>query len=168
MPTIFDGRYAAQTDEPFVVFLIGMRINRLWAVRRWLPTLRAMLPMIKELSTHREKGLLDSSIFFSPPTVMIVQYWRSFEDLERFARNPDDLHMPAWKRFNREVGKSGVVGVYHETYLVEPGQFEAVYVNMPRLGLANAVEHVPAAGRYATARRRLGGQNEPAVAAPED
>ena len=27
MTTIFDGRFTAHTDEPFVVFLIGMRIN---------------------------------------------------------------------------------------------------------------------------------------------
>jgi hypothetical protein len=62
------------------------------------------------------------------------------------------------------VGKSGVVGVFHETYQVQPGQHEAVYVNMPRFGLANAFAHVPAVGRRATARRRLGGENEPAVA----
>ena len=30
----------------------------------------------------------------------LVQYWRSYEDLERFARNPDDPHLPAWRRFN--------------------------------------------------------------------
>lgn len=27
MSAIFAGRYTAKTDEPFVVFLIGMRIN---------------------------------------------------------------------------------------------------------------------------------------------
>ncbi len=28
MITIFDGRFTAYTDEPFVVFLIRLRINR--------------------------------------------------------------------------------------------------------------------------------------------
>lgn len=28
MTKVFSGRYTAQIDEPFVVFLIGMRINR--------------------------------------------------------------------------------------------------------------------------------------------
>lgn len=30
MATIFNGRYTAKTDQPFVVFLIGMRINQWW------------------------------------------------------------------------------------------------------------------------------------------
>ena len=34
MPKIYSGRFTADTDEPFVVFLIGMRINRPWAVHK--------------------------------------------------------------------------------------------------------------------------------------
>lgn len=33
-------------------------------------------------------------------------------------------------------------------------------------GLAAATKHVPAIGRRETARRRLGGENEPSVASP--
>ena len=46
------GRFMAQTDEGFVVFMIGMRINRLLAVSKWLPTLAAMGPMMKTLHLH--------------------------------------------------------------------------------------------------------------------
>ncbi|MEH2140213.1 monooxygenase family protein [Nostoc sp.] len=28
----------------------------------------------------------------------LIQYWRSFEDLERFARNSADAHLKAWQR----------------------------------------------------------------------
>ena len=31
MAKVIPGRYTAQTDEPFVVFMIGMRVNRLFA-----------------------------------------------------------------------------------------------------------------------------------------
>ncbi len=168
MPAIFPGRFAAHTDESFVVFLIGMSINKPLAVRRWLPVFSAMPPMLRELYTHPEKGMLSSRVYFSPPAVLLVQYWRSFEHLEAFARNTDDPHFPAWKRFNQEVGKSDIVGVFHETYVVHAGQYEAVYVNMPRFGLANAVEHVPATGKRSTARRRLGGDNQPAIALPDE
>ncbi len=99
--------------------------------------------------------------------VMVVQYWRSFEDLERFARSADDAHFPAWKRFNVRVGYTdGAVGIWHESFLVQPGQYEVVYGNMPVFGLAAATSHVPARGRLETARRRLGGSNEPAVPTP--
>ena len=33
---------------------------------------------------------------------MIVQYWRSFEHLERYARDRDELHWPAWVAFNKK------------------------------------------------------------------
>jgi hypothetical protein len=86
--------------------------------------------------------------------------------LEHFARNPADSHLEAWQRFNRAIGSDGSVGIWHETYLVEPGKYEAIYANMPVFGLAAATKHVPIAGRKETARRRLGGESEIAVAAP--
>jgi hypothetical protein len=41
-----------------------------------------------------------------------------------------------------------------------------VYNNMPIYGLANATDHLPATGRKETARRRMGGESEPAVPTP--
>ncbi len=49
MAQIFPGRYTAVTDEPFVVFIIGMRINKWWALHKWLPVALAMGPMLKTL-----------------------------------------------------------------------------------------------------------------------
>jgi len=115
---IVNGRYTARTDEPFAVFIIGMRINNLFAVRKWLPAVRAMGPMLRGLYQHPEKGFLGAEFFLYWRGPAIVQYWRSFEDLERFARNPDDPHLPAWQRFNRSVGKDGSVGIFHETFIV--------------------------------------------------
>lgn len=163
---VFPGRYTAQTDDPFVVFLIGMRINKLLAVRKWLPVANEMGPMIAELMRHPEKGMMHSEYFLGWRSIMLVQYWRSFDHLEAFARNADDPHLPAWQRFNKAVGKDGTVGIYHETYLVKAGQYEAVYGNMPLFGLAAATQHIPAVGKRETARRRLGGENEPALPTP--
>ena len=167
MAQVVRGRYTARMDEPFVVFMIGMRINRPLAVRKWLPTLRAMNPMLKELYQHPETGFLGGEFFLYWRGPALVQYWRSFEDLERFARNPDDPHLPAWQRFNRVVKSDGSVGIWHESYLVEPGRHETIYNNMPVFGLAKATEHVRAVGGRETARRRLGGRNDPAVPSPE-
>lgn len=157
MAHVIRGRFTARTDEPFVVFMIGMRINRLLAVRKWLPTMLAMGPMQRTLFTQREKGLLGARTYVGWREVMVVQYWRSFADLERFARSPQDLHLPAWQRFNRAVGyDDGAVGIWHESYLVAAGHYETVYGNMPIFGLARATAHVPARGGLATARSRLG------------
>ena len=159
-------RFTAQTEEPFVVFLIGMRINRPLEIRKWLPTAYAMGPMLRELYSNPEKGFLGAETFLYWPGIALVQYWRSFEDLERYARDPDEAHFPAWQRFNREVAKSGSVGIWHESYVVEPGKFETIYNNMPLFGLAKATGTAPATGRRETARRRLGDDNEPAVPSP--
>jgi hypothetical protein len=163
---VMPGRFTAQTDESFVVFMIGMRINRFFAFSKWIPTARAMGPMLRTLFQHPEKGLLGAQVFFYWRGIALVQYWRSFEDLEKFARNREDPHMESWRRFNRTIGSDGSVGIWHETYLVEAGHYEAVYGNMPVFGLAAATNHLPAVGRRETARRRLGGENEPAVASP--
>ncbi len=168
MASVIPRRFTAHMGEPFIVFLIGMRINRLLAFGKRAPVARAMGPMIRELYLHPEKGFLGAEFFLYWRGPAIVQYWRSFKDLEWFARNPDDPHLPAWCRFYRLVGTDGSFGICHETYLFEAGHHEAIYNNMPVFGLAKATEHVPARGRLETARRRLRrGENEPAVSSPE-
>jgi hypothetical protein len=122
--------------------------------------------MLRRVARNPESGFLGRKVFFFWPGIMLVQYWRSFDELEAFARDPDEPHLSAWQRYNRTVGSDGTVGFWHETYLVEAGHYEVVYVNMPVWGLAAATQHVPAGGRRETARRRLGGDNEPAVATP--
>ena len=166
MATIARGRFTARVDGPFVVFLIGMRVNHLFAVRKWAPTARAMRTMLRTLYQHPEKGFLDAQPFLYWRGIGLIQYWRSFEDLEQFARSPADPHLEAWRRFNRSIGADGSVGFWHETYMIEAGRYEAVYGNMPIFGLAAATERVPAVGRLETARRRLGGASEPAVPSP--
>jgi hypothetical protein len=154
MTEIFRERYSADVEGEFVVLLIGMRINRLWQVHRWWPVLSAMRAMLAELAEHPDKGLLGAQqALIGGPAV--VQYWRSHEDLERFALAADDLHRPAWKHWNRVIRDTGAVGVWHETYVLRDGQHESIYVNMPRFGLAAATDHVPVAQRGESARERL-------------
>ena len=163
MSPLFPGRYSAQIDGSFVVFLIGMRVNRLLAVHKWLPVARAMGPMVEHLLAHKELGLLHAQPFLYWRGAALVQYWRSFEQLEHFARDPALNHLEPWKRFNRAVGADGSVGIWHETYQVQAGQYECVYGNMPPFGLAVAGQHLPAVGKRETARRRMGLQGEPAI-----
>ncbi len=147
MAQVFPGRYTAQSDEPFVVFLIGMRVNKIWVVRRWVRTAAAMPRMIAELKRDPSLGLLHAEFVLYWRGVAVVQYWRSFEQLHAYAHAKNAAHLPAWAEFNRRIGGGGSVGVWHETYLVSAGQYEAIYANMPRFGLASAARHVAAIGR---------------------
>lgn len=166
MSKVIPGRFTADIEGPFVVFIIGMRVNKFFAFRKWIATAMAMGPMIRTLYEHPEKGFLGAQTFFNLRGVVTIQYWRSFEDLERFARDKNDPHLAAWRQFNKSIGSDGSVGIWHETFLVDVGKYEALYGNMPVFGLASAAKHVPATGRRETARRRLGGDSEPAVESP--
>jgi hypothetical protein len=162
MAPVIDKRVTAEIEGDFVVFLIGMRINKLWKAWKWLPVFLAMPKMVRELEQSPESGFLSANLYFGGPRrPMVVQYWRSFEHLETYARNRDNAHWPAWVAFNKRVGSNGDVGIWHETYLVPAGSYECVYNNMPPIGLGTATSLVPAAGRKATAASRAGVREEP-------
>jgi hypothetical protein len=154
--TIHPGRHVARIDGDFVVFLIGMRINRPWRVRQWWPVARAMPRMIKELEADKESGFLGATQGLLTTGPSLVQYWRSFEHLEHYARDANAEHLPAWREFNQRVRASGDVGIWHETYRVRAGEYETIYGNMPRVGLGAVGEHVPIGSTSATAARRIG------------
>jgi len=163
---VYDGRWTGRSDEPFVVLIIGFRINKFRALARWMWTGMSMGPMLRELATDPSKGYLGGETFLYWRGVAFVQYWRSFDALEAYGREKGGLHARTWGQYNERIGNDGSVGIWHETYLIEPNKYEGVYGNMPRFGMGAAMEHVPATGKLETARQRLGGQNEPLFESP--
>ncbi len=151
---IHRGRFTANLEGHFVVFLIGMRINDLLKVHKWLPIATSMPRMLKELDERRELGFLHAEAWFGR-TIILLQYWRSMEQLLAYATNKEAEHLPAWKAFNRSVGSNGSVGIWHETYAVSEGRYETIYVNMPPFGLGKVGALNAADGRRQSARSRL-------------
>ena len=137
MSKIINDRMFARMDGDFVVFMIGMRINSFWKIHKWFPVILSMPKMIKELYANKDYGFLNMNNWFGRTTIM-VQYWRSFEDLDAYAKNKDLVHLPAWRIFNLKIRNSGAVGIWHETYKVSAGNYENIYVNMPKFGLSKA------------------------------
>jgi hypothetical protein len=157
--TIIPQRMTAEIDGDFVVFLIGMRINKPWKVTSWWPLIAAMRPMLKELDANPQLGCLGYEFSRS----VIVQYWRSFDHLENYAKARDRLHLPAWHRFNKAMAHArGDVGIWHETYRIAAGSYETIYSGMPLYGLGKAGRLVPASGMRETARQRMTGAPEAA------
>jgi hypothetical protein len=146
-------RMTAEIEGDFVVFLIGATLNSKLHLLRSVADLggrRGMKYMLDYLVEHPEKGLLAYEMGF--PT--IVQYWRSFEHLEAFAKDKDDPHLEVWRNYWRRVGRSGRTGIWHETFLVRAGEYEAVYGNTRARGLGKAGRLVPVA-ESSSARERL-------------
>jgi hypothetical protein len=154
MAKVHPGRFTAEIEGDFVVFLIGMRINKFWKLHKWLPVALAMPPMQRQQQRDASIGMLGQQAWFGRTTIL-VQYWRSAEDLMTFAHNADLAHRGAWKAFNRAVGTNGDVGIWHETFVVRAGDYETIYGNMPLFGLARAGAHVPFAKRGEGAAQRL-------------
>jgi hypothetical protein len=150
---VIQGRRTAHVEGDFVVFLIGARLDKLHPIRslRDLGGMRGMPYLLKYLSEHPEKGLLG---FETYGLTMNVQYWRSFEDLERFAQDDGDPHLKVWRSYWKRVGKDPRSGIWHETFLVRAGEYEAIYGNMPAHGLAKATEVLPV-GSDSSSRGRL-------------
>ncbi len=158
MTPIAGRRMRAEIDGDFVVFLIGARFNsKLHLYRTFLDLggRRGMVHMLQYLMAHPEKGLLG---FQQLGLTTIAQYWRSFDHLEAFARDQDDPHLAAWRTYWKRVGQSGRSGIWHETYLVRAGEYEAVYGNMPPFGLGRAGRVVPMSDSSSARTRLRGGQ----------
>ena len=153
MAAVVARRMMAELDGDFVVFLVGMRVNRWWRVHKWWPIAMVMPKMVRELLAHPGLGCLHAELRFG----ISVQYWRSFSHLEAYARDHEHEHWPAWTAFNRKVrAASGDVGIWHETYQVRAREYETLYSAMPRIGLARAGRHVPIGPGMDAARDRLG------------
>ncbi|RYZ25547.1 MAG: DUF4188 domain-containing protein [Propionibacteriaceae bacterium] len=154
MAEIHAGRMTHSYDGPLVVFLIGMRVNKLWRPDQWLPTFAAMPAMLRELATDPTSGMLGFRTVLGPSGPTVIQWWSSKEKLYAYASARDAEHRPAWTAFNQRARRApGVVGIWHETY--EVSRAESIYVGMPTSGLAGATSVVPVGRNADRAAERL-------------
>ena len=155
---LFNGRHSASIQGDFVIFLIGARLNRLRSLLTFMRIGRQMDGMQRELLANPQLGCLHIENWGGRIS-MSVQYWRSFDQLEAYSRNPDSEHLPAWAEFNRTVRDNGDIGIWHETFKVRAGEYEAIYGNMPRFGMGLAGEHAKL-GKASTAALRSGSREQ--------
>lgn len=155
MKNIITKRQTAKIEGSFVVFMIGMRINRFWKFWKWFPVAAKMTPMLKSLLPDKEKGLLHMEVALKLRGPVMIQYWRSFEHLEKFARSKEEPHFSAWMEYYKKYASEGSAGIWHETYTVEPGKYEAIYSNMPLFGLAKAGRNIEVNKTLDSAKERL-------------
>ena len=153
MADIIQERVCAEVDGEIVLFLIGVRLNRIWKFWKFLPVLRAMPRMLQELVAHPELGLLSARSCLGLRDLSFVQYWKSAAHLQAYALGNE--HLPAWRAFNRSIGTNGDLGIWHETFIVPAGNLESIYINMPRYGLGLAGTLHSAKDDRATAAKRL-------------
>jgi Domain of unknown function (DUF4188) len=148
------GRWTAEIEGDFVVFIIGAKPNSPRMIRflKDLGGSKGMKHMLDYLMEHPEKGLLGYHTYALG--AVTIQYWRSFDHLDAFAKNTDDPHLNVWRKYLKRVGKSDRTGIWHETFLVKADSFETIYSNMPPMGLGKASKLIPL-GEAKSARERF-------------
>ncbi|KAL2366978.1 hypothetical protein RJZ56_000065 [Blastomyces dermatitidis] len=98
--------------------------------------------MVRELKeTAEHSGYLGSATWTSAEDsaaneVMTVMYFGDFESLHKYAHGP--FHIQAVKYWSSVVKDCPHVSIYHETYVVPPGQWENIYGNSRPTGLSAA------------------------------
>lgn len=152
--SVREERLTVDRGEGFVVFLLGARINKWWMIPVIWAVAMASRRMMKELAEDPESGLLGFESWGGRTTIAVM-YWRSREDLQRYARSKERAHVPAWKQWVARWASSAAVGIWHETYEVEPGTYEVIYQHMPPFGLGAIGPLVPAEGALRTADQRI-------------
>ena len=159
-------KHDMQTDThegDLVVFLLGMRPRASWRLDQALFVGRSMRRMQAEIERDRAAGgaigYLGGFNAISATGPIVVQYWRSYDELEAYSHSTDFEHRPAWLRFYSMTHAAGRarVGIWHETFRVPAGAHESIYgdVSAP-VGLAAAVGAQPLARRGRTSRERIG------------
>eukprot|EP00884_Botryococcus_braunii_P022837 jgi/Botrbrau1/9237/Bobra.0028s0032.1 len=131
------GRWKAKVEGDICVFIVGAYINNWWDVATWYWTMRAPEPMMRELAADASIGFLGCINLIGNPTIQI-QYWRSQEDLQKYAENQRLTHHAVWKDFNekaKDAYGSNSVGVFHETFLLPRNSIISGYRNCPPTGL---------------------------------
>lgn len=152
---IHEGRYFAQRESDFVLFILGMRIHNVWAIRKWPRIYRLIPPMFKELEQQSDLGYLGGMYKLSFRSPLIVQYWESQDHLVRYALSKDKAHLPVWRTFNQLLGKGKDIGIWHETYRIKASDHENIYVNMPFTGLGQFTSLKPVGPGHSKLKERF-------------
>ena len=124
-------------DGELGLFLIGMRIHQPWRLGIVARSFMAMPRMIAELERNKAaaaRGEAEHLGYLHAWTMLdgfgptMVQYWRSVDDIYRYAGNSQHEHRPAWKAFYSYAAKHpDAVTIWHETYAVAAGSHESLY-----------------------------------------
>jgi hypothetical protein len=144
------------SDYPdLIVIYLGMQPlspRGLWTVIRTANDVRKMLHDKPDGLLRHENTLTLNGFFSLSWSYGFREYWRSFDDLERWAR--ESVHAEWWRKM---VHDTGGTMIWHETYAMQGG-IDAIWGSTSRvenLGLAQFAPVIQAKGSSYSARKRL-------------
>lgn len=153
IPSPLTGRHGPQpSGEGLVVFHLGTQANHPLGIGgpSWDKMGEYFNPMIKDLREHKDEyGLISMSEWTSSDreshnTKLWTFYFRDLEGLHKFAHGA--LHRKGWDGYHKGKNWNKNIGIFHETYVVQPGGYETVYVNSYPVLLGRGTVKAPTDG----------------------
>jgi len=139
-----DGNFGGPGKEKIAVMLLGAKSNHPLGMfePRFGEVGKFLRRMTEELNgdSTRDSGFLGQSAVMRKDNNgatenITISYWRSIDDVHRFAYGPS--HLAAWRWWNDNMKKLNHIGIMHEVYEADAGMWEGVYVNFQPTLLAN-------------------------------
>ncbi|EXJ65866.1 uncharacterized protein A1O5_11107 [Cladophialophora psammophila CBS 110553] len=131
-----DGSFHEEaSEEKLAVFMLGAKVNHPMGI--FAPNVKTvgdyLTKMIEDLEAENtDLGFYGGSTWTSQDKngateVLNLSYWRSAEDIHKFAYG--DLHREGWDWWNKHVKENNHIGINHEIFEVDRKHWEAIYVN---------------------------------------
>ncbi|EXJ93283.1 hypothetical protein A1O1_01675 [Capronia coronata CBS 617.96] len=131
-----DGNFHQNSaEEKVVVFLLGAKANHPLGI--FGPNLKTLGDYATQMYAELDKTAPDSGFYGGSSWTnqdkngatefLFLSYWRSTEDIHKFAYGP--LHREAWDWWNKTLEQNNHIGINHEIFEVDRKHWEAIYVN---------------------------------------
>ncbi|EHK25746.1 uncharacterized protein TRIVIDRAFT_219507 [Trichoderma virens Gv29-8] len=168
MADVISGKYTVQIpdkdgnppSEPsgtdVAVIMLGLRNNHALGMfgTGGRETFLRFKAMFQELEDNKDSGFLGSSWYRSANErltgngFMTVCYFRSVEDIDRFAHGP--LHRDTWDWFNNLVKTHPHLSIMHEVYTARKKNWENIFINYHLTGIGKILKPVIVNGKEYT------------------
>ncbi|KAL2064730.1 hypothetical protein VTL71DRAFT_3868 [Oculimacula yallundae] len=139
-----EGNFTSPGKEKIAIMLLGAKSNHPLGV--FEPDFGRVGGFLRKMTEELNGDPTQDSGFLGQSAVtrkdkngateqITISYWRSIEDVHRFAYSPN--HLSAWRWWNDNVKRLDHIGIMHEVYEADAGMWEGVYVNFQPTLLGN-------------------------------
>jgi len=139
-----EGNFTGPGKEKVAIMLLGAKSNHPLGV--FEPEFGKVGKFLRKMTEELNGDPTQDSGFLGQSAVtrkdnngateqVMISYWRSIDDVHRYAYSP--AHLAAWRWWNDNMKKLNHIGIMHEVYEADAGMWEGVYVNFQPTLLGN-------------------------------
>ncbi len=139
-----NGNFTGPGKEKVAILLLGAKSNHPLGI--FAPDFKYVSSLLQRMTNELENDPTQDSGFLGQTSLertdangarefILVSYWRSIEDVHKYAHGP--AHREAWKWWESTLKHHDYIGFMHEVYEADKGMWEGVYINFQPTLLGN-------------------------------